>query len=209
MLGWDIDILTIFPEMFPGPLGLSVSGKARNKGLWKLKTIDIRNFASDKHRSVDDKPCGGGPGMVMRPDVVGSAMDSISKIGERPILYLTPRGKKFDQKMAQEFAAGPGLVIICGRYEGLDERVLDMHQPRQISLGDFVLSGGEPAAIALIDCCLRLIPGVLGDMESLAEESFESGLLEYPHYTRPKVWRGRSVPETSCSRRLQARPRQT
>ena len=199
MLGWDIDILTIFPEMFPGPLGLSVCGKARNKGLWKLKTIDIRNFASDKHRSVDDKPCGGGPGMVMRPDVVGSAMDSISKIGERPILYLTPRGKKFDQKMAQEFAAGPGLVIICGRYEGLDERVLDMHQPRQISLGDFVLSGGEPAAIALIDCCLRLIPGVLGDMESLAEESFESGLLEYPHYTRPKVWRGRSVPEVLLS----------
>ena len=199
MSTWKVDMLTIFPEMFPGPLGLSIAGKALERGLWTFEATDIREFASDRHKTVDDTPCGGGPGMVMRADVIDSALSSISEIGDRPVVYLTPRGKTFDQQMAKDFADGPGIVFVCGRYEGIDERFLDMHKPRQVSLGDFVLSGGEPAAIAIIDSCIRLIPGILGDIESLSEESFERGLLEYPHYTRPQVWRGRSVPEVLLS----------
>ena len=199
MSPWKVDMLTIFPEMFPGPLGLSIAGKALERGLWTFEATDIREFASDRHKTVDDTPCGGGPGMVMRADVIDSALSSISEIGDRPVVYLTPRGKTFDQQMAKDFAGGPGIVFVCGRYEGIDERFLDMHKPRQVSLGDFVLSGGEPAAIAIIDSCIRLIPGILGDIESLSEESFERGLLEYPHYTRPQVWRGRSVPEVLLS----------
>lgn len=199
MSTWKVDILTIFPEMFPGPLGLSIAGKALERGLWTFEATDIREFASDRHKTVDDTPCGGGPGMVMRADVIDSALSSISEIGDRPVVYLTPRGKTFDQQMAKDFANGPGIVFVCGRYEGIDERFLDMHEPYQVSLGDFVLSGGEPAAIAIIDSCIRLIPGILGDVDSLSEESFERGLLEYPHYTRPQVWRGRSVPEVLLS----------
>ena len=199
MSTWKVDMLTIFPEMFPGPLGLSIAGKALERGLWTFEATDIREFASDRHKTVDDTPCGGGPGMVMRADVIDSALSSISEIGDRPVVYLTPRGKTFDQQMAKDFADGPGIVFVCGRYEGIDERFLDMHKPHQVSLGDFVLSGGEPAAIAIIDSCIRLIPGILGDVESLSDESFERGLLEYPHYTRPQVWRGRSVPEVLLS----------
>ena len=199
MSTWKVDILTIFPEMFPGPLGLSIAGKALERALWTFEATDIREFASDRHKTVDDTPCGGGPGMVMRADVIDSALSSISEIGDRPVVYLTPRGKTFDQQMAKDFANGPGIVFVCGRYEGIDERFLDMHEPYQVSLGDFVLSGGEPAAIAIIDSCIRLIPGILGDVDSLSEESFERGLLEYPHYTRPQVWRGRSVPEVLLS----------
>ena len=199
MSTWKVDMLTIFPEMFLGPLGLSIAGKALERGLWTFEATDIREFASDRHKTVDDTPCGGGPGMVMRADVIDSALSSISEIGDRPVVYLTPRGKTFDQQMAKDFANGPGIVLVCGRYEGIDERFLDMHKPQQVSLGDFVLSGGEPAAIAITDSCVRLIPGILGDIESLSEESFERGLLEYPHYTRPQVWRGRSVPEVLLS----------
>ena len=199
MVAWMVDVLTIFPEMFPGPLAHSIAGKAMEKRLWRLETINIRSFASDKHQAVDDTPCGGGPGMVLRADVVDAALHSIDALADRPLIYLTPRGRPFDQAMAYEFAAKPGLVILCGRYEGIDERVLEMHAPLEVSLGDFVLSGGEPAALAILDACVRLIPGVIGDEESLAEESFEAGLLEYPHYTRPQEWHGRMVPEVLLS----------
>lgn len=199
MTAWTADILTIFPDMFPGPLAQSLAGKALEKDLWRLETTDIRSFATDKHQTVDDTPCGGGPGMVMRADVVDAALASIEGPADRPVVYLTPRGTPFDQQMAREFAVGPGLAVLCGRYEGIDERVLESRQPLEVSLGDFVLSGGEPAAIALLDACIRLIPGVIGDQDSLTEESFESGLLEYPHYTRPQVWRGREVPEILLS----------
>lgn len=199
MAAWTVDVLTIFPEMFPGPLAHSIAGKALQKDLWRLETTDIRSFASDKHQTVDDTPCGGGPGMVMRADVVDKALQSIEASADRPLIYLTPRGRPFDQKMAHDFAAKPGLVVLCGRYEGVDERVLETRAPLEISLGDFVLSGGEPAAIAMLDACVRLIPGVIGDEESLVEESFEAGLLEYPHYTRPQEWHGRTVPEVLLS----------
>jgi tRNA (guanine37-N1)-methyltransferase len=199
MVAWTVDVLTIFPEMFPGPLAHSIAGKALEKDLWRLETTNIRSFASDKHQTVDDTPCGGGPGMVMRADVVDTALQSIEASADRPLIYLTPRGRPFDQTMAHEFAAKPGLVVLCGRYEGVDERVLETRAPLEISLGDFVLSGGEPAAIAMLDACVRLIPGVIGDEESLVEESFEAGLLEYPHYTRPQEWHGRTVPEVLLS----------
>lgn len=197
---WTARVLTIFPEMFPGPLGISLAGQALAAGCWRLETMDIRAFARDKHGSVDDAPFGGGPGMVMRPDVMEAAIEAaLGRAPELPLVYLTPRGRRFDQDRARELAAGPGLVAICGRYEGVDERVIDAHRPEEISLGDFVLSGGEPAALALIDACVRLRPGVLGDEGSLVEESFERGLLEYPQYTRPRLWRGRSVPDVLLS----------
>jgi tRNA (guanine37-N1)-methyltransferase len=194
---WQATILTIFPEMFPGPLGTSLAGKALETGVWRLETVDIRDFARDKHRSVDDAPFGGGPGMVMRPDVLDAAIDGAGGAG--PLLYLTPRGRLLDQALVRELAAGPGVRVLCGRFEGVDERVLEAREPVEVSLGDFVLSGGEPAAIALLDACVRLLPGVIGEPETLAEESFEAGLLEYPHYTRPASWRGRSVPEVLLS----------
>jgi tRNA (guanine37-N1)-methyltransferase len=194
---WTARVLTLFPEMFPGPLGSSLAGKALDDGIWALETVDIRSFARDKHATVDDAPFGGGPGMVMRPDVVDAALDAAAS-KTRPI-YLTPRGARLDQDRVRALAAEPEITVLCGRFEGVDERVLEERGLEQISLGDFVLSGGEPAAIALIDACVRLLPGVVGKMESLADESFEGGLLEYPHYTRPEVWRGRRVPELLLS----------
>jgi len=194
----DVRVLTLFPEMFPGPLGESLAGKALDDGLWSLRTVNIRDFATDRHGTVDDTPCGGGPGMVMRPDVVHGALESVAD-APGPVIYLTPRGRPLDQKLVQELADGPGMTVLCGRYEGVDERVLEAHAVMEVSLGDFVLSGGEPAAIALIDACVRLLPGVMGDEMSLEEESFQSGLLEYPHYTRPAEWLGRRVPEVLLS----------
>jgi|APTNR8051073442_1049403.scaffolds.fasta_scaffold08007_3 tRNA (guanine37-N1)-methyltransferase len=197
---WTARVLTLFPEMFPGPLAASLAGQALAAGVWRLETMDIRDFARDKHASVDDAPFGGGPGMVMRPDVVDAAIEAaLAREPALPLILLSPRGRPFDQGRARQLAAGPGMVLLCGRYEGIDERVLDARRPEEISLGDFVLSGGEPAAIALIDACVRLLPGVMGCAGSLAEESFERGLLEYPHYTRPRTWQGREVPEVLLS----------
>ncbi|TVR98953.1 MAG: tRNA (guanosine(37)-N1)-methyltransferase TrmD [Rhodospirillales bacterium] len=197
---WTARVLTLFPEMFPGPLAHSLAGQALQRGDWRLETVDIRAFAGDKHRSVDDTPFGGGPGMVMRPDVVDAALAAAAGTEPRlPLIHLTPRGRPLDQERVRALAAGPGLSVLCGRYEGIDERVLEVWQPLELSLGDFVLSGGEPAALVLIDACVRLLPGVLGEPASLAVESFERGLLEHPQYTRPRVWCGRAVPEVLAS----------
>ena len=196
-MSWLATVLTIFPEMLPGPLAHSLAGKALRGGLWRLETVDIRDFARDKHRSVDDAPFGGGPGMVMRPDVLDSAIAGSGGVGA--LINLSPRGRPLDQRRVRGLAAGPGLTMICSRFEGIDERVLEVRGIEEVSLGDFVLSGGEPAAIALIDACVRLLPGVIGDPEALAEESFAEGLLEYPQYTRPQVWQGRAVPEVLVS----------
>ena len=196
-MSWRATVLTIFPEMLPGPLACSLAGKALKSGLWRLKTIDIRNFARDKHRSVDDAPFGGGPGMVMRPEVLDAAIAGSGGVGS--LILLSPRGRRLDQEQVRELAAMPGVTLICGRFEGVDERVLEARAIEEVSLGDFVLSGGEPAAIALIDACVRLIPGVLGCAETLGEESFAAGLLEYPQYTRPQLWHGRAVPEVLVS----------
>jgi tRNA (guanine37-N1)-methyltransferase len=197
---WTARVLTIFPEIFPGPLAASLAGQGLAAGTWRLETVDIREFARDKHASVDDTPFGGGPGMVMRPDVVDAAIAAgLACVPVLPLVYLTPRGRPFDQQRARALAAGPGLVALCGRYEGIDERVLEARGSEEISLGDFVLSGGEPAAIAMIDACVRLLPGVVGDARSLVEESFERNLLEYPQYTRPREWQGREVSEVLLS----------
>ena len=197
---WTARVITLFPEMFPGSVGQSLAGQALSDGKWVLETVDIRDFARDKHRTVDDTPFGGGPGMVMRPDVVdasiGAAMRSAPGL---PLIFLTPRGRPLDQARVRALAEGTGMVLLCGRFEGVDERVLEAWAPEEISLGDFVLSGGEPAAVALIDACVRLLPGVVGDPGSLAEESFEGGLLEYPQYTRPRQWRDKDVPEVLLS----------
>lgn len=198
---WRATVLTLFPGMFPGPLGFSLAGKALEAGIWALETVDIRDFASDKHRSVDDTPFGGGPGMVMRPDVVdaaiGAALDGRPEAG--PAIYLSPRGRLLTEEVVRELAARPAVTLLCGRYEGVDERVLQAREVDEISLGDFILSGGEPAAIALLDAVVRLLPGVVGAPAGLEDESFERGLLEYPHYTRPAEWRGRTVPEVLIS----------
>ena len=196
-MAWQATVLTIFPEMFPGPLGHSLAGKALADGLWRLLTVDIRDFTRDKHRSVDDAPFGGGPGMVMRPDIVDAAIAGSDAPG--PLVHLTPRGRPLSQARVAELAAGPGVRLLCGRFEGIDERVIRARAEDELSLGDFVLSGGEPAALALIDACVRLLPGVIGDETALDEESFARGLLEYPHYTRPQSWRGFSVPEVLLS----------
>jgi tRNA (guanine37-N1)-methyltransferase len=196
-MSWQATVLTIFPEMLPGPLAHSLAGKALEAGLWRLETVDIRDFARDKHRSVDDAPFGGGPGMVLRPDVLDAAIDGAGGAG--PLIHLSPRGRPLDQQRVRELAASLGVRLICGRFEGVDERVLEARAVEEVSLGDFVLSGGEPAAIALIDACVRLLPGVVGCAATLAEESFAEGLLEYPHYTRPQVWQGRAVPEVLVS----------
>jgi tRNA (guanine37-N1)-methyltransferase len=196
-MSWLATVLTIFPEMLPGPLAYSLAGKALKAGIWRLETVDIRDFARDKHRSVDDSPFGGGPGMVMRPDVLDAAIEGAGGAG--PVLLLSPRGRPLDQGMVRRFAAGPCVRLVCGRFEGIDERVIEARSIEEVSLGDFVLSGGEPAAIALIDACVRLLPGVVGCAETLAEESFAEGLLEYPHYTRPQVWEGRAVPDVLVS----------
>ncbi|MCF8473300.1 MAG: tRNA (guanosine(37)-N1)-methyltransferase TrmD [Emcibacter sp.] len=199
---WQAQILTLYPEMFPGPLGVSLAGKALEKGLWTMDVVQIRDYAKDKHRNVDDTPSGGGPGMVMRADVLGEAIDDVVlsrpkdiKGDEWPIVYLSPRGKRLDQELIREFASKKGITLICGRFEGIDERILEARQIMEVSLGDFVLSGGEVAAMALMDAVVRTIPKVIGDADTLKEETFESGLLEYPHYTRPKIWEGREIPE--------------
>ena len=194
---WQATVLTIFPEMLPGPLAYSLAGKALEAGIWRLETVDIRDFAGDKHRSVDDAPFGGGPGMVLRPDVLDAAIEGAGGVG--PLIHLSPRGRPLDQERVRELVMMPGVRLICGRFEGVDERVLEARAIEAVSLGDFVLSGGEPAAIALIDACVRLLPGVVGCAETLAEESFAEGLLEYPHYTRPQTWQGRTVPEVLVS----------
>ena len=196
---WTARVLTLFPEMFPGPLGQSLAGKALRDGLWRLEATDIRSFATDKHRTVDDTPFGGGPGMVMRPDVVDAALAAATQDDLKPVIYLTPRGQRVEQALVRDWAAGPGIVLLCGRYEGLDERVIAARGLMEVSLGDIVLSGGEPAALAVIDACVRLLPGVMGAEETLEEESFERGLLEYPHYTRPAEWNGMKVPEVLLS----------
>jgi tRNA (guanine37-N1)-methyltransferase len=186
--------------MFPGPLGYSLAGRALESGRWGLETIGLRDFAADRHRTVDDVPFGGGAGMVLRPDVVARAIDAArARAPERPALFLTPRGPRLTQRRVEALAAGAGLVILCGRFEGVDQRVVEARGLEELSLGDIVLSGGEPAAVALIDACVRLLPGVVGATESLSEESFAGDLLEYPHYTRPQVWEGRSVPEVLVS----------
>jgi tRNA (guanine37-N1)-methyltransferase len=195
---WRVTVMTLFPEMFPGLLGHSLAGKALAAGIWALETVDIRDFASDKHRSVDDAPFGGGPGMVLMPEVVDRAIRARHR-GPAPVVYLTPRGRRLDQAMVRGYAARTSLTLLCGRFEGVDERVLEAHGVEEVSLGDFVLSGGEPAAQALIDAAVRLLPGVVGAEETLEEESFERGLLEYPHYTRPAEWQGRKVPEVLIS----------
>ncbi|MCW8836431.1 MAG: tRNA (guanosine(37)-N1)-methyltransferase TrmD [Rhodospirillales bacterium] len=198
--GWTVTVLTLFPEMFPGPLGASLPGKALDDGAWALETVDIRDFARDKHRTVDDSPFGGGAGMVMRADVLDAAIGAAMAANpDATLIYLSPRGRRFDQPRARELAAGSGVILLCGRYEGVDERILDERRIEEVSIGDFVLSGGEPAAMILIDACVRLLPGVVGKEESLTEESFERGLLEYPHYTRPQEWNGRAVPEVLTS----------
>ncbi|NQV82288.1 MAG: tRNA (guanosine(37)-N1)-methyltransferase TrmD [Rhodospirillales bacterium] len=197
---WKAKVLTLFPEMFPGALGLSLAGQGLKDGIWALETVDIRDFAGDKHRSVDDAPFGGGPGMVLRPDVVSAAIEAATALAkDLPLIYLTPRGRSLNQARVKELAKGPGAVLLCGRFEGLDERVVQAHAVEEVSLGDYVLSGGEVAAIAVVDACVRLLDGIIGTPESLAEESFETGLLEYPQYTRPQEWKGRTVPDVLVS----------
>jgi len=197
---WTATVLTIFPEMFPGPLGFSLAGRGLERDLWRLRAVDLRDFATDRHRSVDDTPFGGGAGMIMRPDVVARAVDAAREAGASgPLVYLTPRGERLSQAIVREWAAGPGLVLLCGRYEGVDQRVIEARGFREVSIGDFVLSGGEIAAMAVIDACVRLLPGIVGDAVSLEEESFADGLLEYPQYTRPRVFEGREVPEVLLS----------
>ena len=195
---WRASVLTIFPDMFPGPLGASLAGKALAAATWALDVVDIRDFATDKHRSVDDTPAGGGPGMVMKPDVLGRAIDATAT-DARPRLLLSPRGAPLDQDWVEELAGGSGVVLVCGRFEGVDERVIAARDLEEVSIGDYVLSGGEIAAMVLIDACVRLLPGVMGAVESSAEESFTDGLLEYPHYTRPQLWEGRGIPEVLTS----------
>ena len=195
---WRASVLTIFPEMFPGPLGVSLAGKALSTGIWSLDTHDIRDAATDKHRTVDDSPAGGGPGMVMKADVLSRALDSVPH-DHRPRLLMSPRGTPLTQLRAAQLAAGRGIVIVCGRFEGVDERLIKARKLEEVSLGDFVLSGGEPAAIALLDACVRLLPGVMGKEASIAEESFADGLLEYPQYTRPPVFEGEPIPEVLTS----------
>ena len=193
-MSWRATILTLFPEMFPGPLGVSLPGKAREKGLWSLETRDIRDHGIGKHRTVDDTPSGGGPGMVMRADVACAAIDAVERAG-RPLIYLSPRGAPLTQARVKSLSEGPGAILLCGRFEGLDERAIEARGLEEISIGDFVLAGGEIAAMALIEASVRLIPGVLGAEASPLDESFAQGLLEYPQYTRPQEFEGRPIPE--------------
>lgn len=194
---WRASVLTLFPEMFPGPLGLSLAGRALTGGIWSLDAHDIRTHARGRHRNVDDTPFGGGAGMVMRADVLDAAIDEVAD--GRPLVVLTPRGVPLTQKHVSELADGPGVVLLCGRFEGIDQRVIDNRQLSEISVGDYVLSGGETAALVLLDACVRLLPGVMGAAESGIDESFSTGLLEYPHYTRPADWDGRLVPDILLS----------
>ncbi len=190
--------ITLAPEAWPGPLGVSILDRARREALWALELVDLRGFGIGPHRKVDDTPAGGGAGLVIRPDVAAAALDSLPA-DDRPRIYLSPRGPRFDQKMAREWAAGPGLVLFCGRFEGLDERVIEARRLQEVSLGDFVLAGGDVAAMAMIEAAVRLLPGVAGNAASLEGESFETGLLEHPHYTLPRQWEGRETPEVLLS----------
>ena len=196
---WRATVLTLFPEMFPGPLGVSLAGKALSSGLWSLETRDIRASATDKHRSVDDTPAGGGPGMVLRADILAAAVDAADTPPALPRLLMSPRGRPLNQSLVRKLAAGPGALIVCGRFEGVDQRVIEARGLEEVSIGDYVLSGGEIAALALIDACVRLLPGVMGKAESGTEESFSVSLLEYPQYTRPQVFEGQPIPEILTS----------
>jgi tRNA (guanine37-N1)-methyltransferase len=198
---WTARVLTLYPSMFPGPLSHALAGKAREDGIWALETVDIRDFASDKHRSVDDTPFGGGPGMVMRADVLAAAIDATAAAGgaDQARICLTPRGAPLSQARVRDLSRATDVMVVCGRFEGIDQRVIDARDLEEVSVGDFVLSGGEVAAMALIDACVRLLPGVVGDAVVLEEESFDAGLLEYPHYTRPRDWDGRAVPDVLLS----------
>jgi len=200
---WSAKVITLFPEAFPGTLGVSLTGKALDQGLWSLETIDLRDFGEGRHRNVDDTPAGGGAGMVLRADIMAKALAAAEagtpERAKWPLVYLSPRGRRFDQAMARRFAGCEGITLICGRFEGLDERVIDHFAIEEVSLGDFVLTGGEIAATALIDATVRLIPRVLGNQASTEEESFSEGLLEHPHYTKPPVWEGRAIPEVLLS----------
>jgi tRNA (guanine37-N1)-methyltransferase len=196
---WRATVLTLFPEMFPGPLGISLAGRALASGLWALEARDIRDAATDKHRSVDDTPAGGGPGMVLRADILARAIDDAEIASPRPRLLMSPRGRPLTQAQVADLATGPGPLIVCGRFEGIDQRVIEARGLKEVSIGDYVLSGGELAAMVLIDAVVRLLPGVMGHAESGTEESFETGLLEYPHYTRPQVFEGLTIPEILVS----------
>ncbi|MEM8979991.1 MAG: tRNA (guanosine(37)-N1)-methyltransferase TrmD [Pseudomonadota bacterium] len=196
---WQARIITLFPGAFPGVLGESLIGKALKDGLWQLSTTDLRLFGEGKHRNVDDTPSGGGAGMVLRADVVARALGDAMRGGPLPLYYLSPRGRPFDQAMARKWASGPGVALLCGRFEGVDERVLEHFRVQEVSLGDFVLTGGEIAAQAMLDATIRLLPGVLGNATSTEEESFSSGLLEHPQYTRPSEWEGRKIPDVLLS----------
>ena len=197
---FSADIITLFPDLFPGPLGASVLGRGMNDGLWSLRATQLRDFATDRHRTVDDTPSGGGAGMVLKPDILAKAIDAIAPDSDpRPRILMSPRGKPLTQARAHELATGPGAVIICGRFEGVDQRVIDSRQLEEISIGDYVLAGGEVAAMVLLEAVVRLIPGVLGALDSRDEESFENGLLEYPHYTRPQTFEGQDIPAVLTS----------
>ena len=186
-------VLTLYPEMFPGPLGHSLAGRALAEGVWSCEAVNIRSFATDKHRTVDGTPAGGGAGMVLRADVVAAALDAVADA--RPVLAMTPRGKPLTQARVRQIAAGPGITILCGRFEGFDERLFEARAIEEVSIGDYILSGGEMGALVLLDACVRLLPGVMGAASSGDDESFETGLLEYPHYTRPQMWEGRAIPQ--------------
>ncbi len=192
-------VLTLYPEMFPGHLGVSLSGKALERGQWAIEAVQIRDFAEDKHRTVDDTPAGGGAGMVLKPDVLARAIDQVSADDDRPRLLMSPRGRPLTQERVRELAAGPGVVIVCGRFEGVDQRVIDARGLEEVSIGDYILSGGEPAALTLLDAVVRILPGVMGNALSGVHESFEGGLLEHPHYTRPQVFEGREIPAVLTS----------
>ncbi|MFZ1814975.1 MAG: tRNA (guanosine(37)-N1)-methyltransferase TrmD [Rhizobiaceae bacterium] len=197
-MSFRASVITLYPEMFPGPLGVSLAGKALDEGVWALETVALRDFGKGRHRNVDDTPAGGGAGMVLRPDVLGEAIDCVAQ-DKRPRLLMSPRGRRLDQAMVRELAAAEGVVIVCGRFEGVDERVIEGRDLQEVSIGDYVLSGGEPAALVLLDAVVRLLPGVMGNDQSGDHESFETGMLEHPHYTRPAEWEGRTIPEVLTS----------
>ena len=197
---WTACVLTLFPEMFPGPLGVSLAGQGLAAGRWRLDALNIREFATDKHRSVDDTPAGGGPGMVMRADILAAAIDGArARYPALPLLYPSPRGLPLTQSQVRALAAGPGTMLLCGRFEGVDQRVIEARNALEVSIGDYVLSGGELAAMVIVDAAVRLLPGIMGAPASATDESFENGLLEYPHYTRPREWEGRAIPEVLLS----------
>jgi len=196
---WKASVITLFPDVFPGVLGASIIGNAKKSDIWQLETVDIRDFSVNRHRTVDSPPSGGGPGMVLKPDVAAKAIDSVAMSNDRPIIYLTPRGRPLTQKRVKELASGKGVVILCGRFEGVDQRVIESRQMEEISIGDYILAGGELAAQVMIEACVRLLPGVLGGAQSAENESFENGLLEYPLYTKPREFEGRDIPEVLLS----------